>query len=84
MDTRRQIVRGFLELHFTENPEVILARPLKRLGGKSLSELISFDWKMVQAWVQEYRLHPDEKLLLIESSLPPATIKIATRKERST
>lgn len=62
----RQCLRGFIGLHFRENPDEILSRPLLRLGGRTLEHFILSDYSMAYAWTMEYRLHPEEKALLIE------------------
>lgn len=64
-DTRLACLRGFLGLHFTENPDELLKRPLLSLGGKSLLELIDSDYDLAYAWMQEYRKHRDEKPFLV-------------------
>jgi hypothetical protein len=63
---RIRIMRGFLSLHFETDPELLMDLPLKLLGGKCLRSLCVNDYTMAHAWIQEYRLHPEDKHRLIE------------------
>lgn len=85
-ELRTKILRGFLVLHFQGDPDLILKRPLKILGGRTLESLCLTDYKTAYAWTQEYRLHPDEKHLLIapleEKKVYDPKIKSARSKER--
>jgi hypothetical protein len=65
---RRKIVRGFLSLHFEEDPEELLKRPLETLLGRTLESFLISDYAHVQAWMQESRLHPDHRILLTQAS----------------
>lgn len=65
-DLRLKILRGFLSLHFPHDPEILLDWPLELLGGRTLRSLCLMDYAMARAWIQEYRLHPEEKPLLIQ------------------
>jgi hypothetical protein len=66
-DLRRKILRGFLSLYFEADSEVLIKRPLKRLGGRTLESFCLTDegYSMARAWMQEFRLHLDEKNELI-------------------
>lgn len=66
VERKLKCLRGFLGLHFAEDPHDLVSRPLKRLGGKSLLEVLPTHPDLVQAFMQECRLHPEEKKLLIE------------------
>jgi hypothetical protein len=65
VEIRRKILCGFLGLHFREDPEMLLKRSLHALGGRTLESLLLSDWNHAYAWTQEYRIHPEEKHLLI-------------------
>ncbi len=71
LKTRISILRGFIELHFREDPEKVMNRPLQILGGRTLNSFLVSNWPHAYAWTQEYRLHPEEKHLLIAPFIAP-------------
>lgn len=60
LDTKIGIIRGFLALHFREDPRVFLDRPLLCLGGRTLKTLCEHHWDQAHAWMMEVKLNlPD-------------------------